>query len=470
LSKINAPTRALVLNAPMQATLQFLGGAGTVTGSKYLLQSEHARVLVDCGMFQGFKQLRLRNWARLPVDPASIDAVVLTHAHIDHSGYLPRLVRDGFRGPIFATEGTRDLCGILLPDAAHLQEKDAEFANRHGFSKHHPALPLYTRADADAALALIESVPTGVEQSVTGPFAARFDPAGHILGAAIVTMTFGGRRIVFSGDLGRYDSATMVDPTPIPRADWLLVESTYGNRRHDTADPEDVLAAAINRAAARGGTVIIPSFAVGRAQTLMYHLRRLKDSRRIPDLPVFLDSPMSVDASELFCRAHRAHKLTAAQARATCSVARYVHDVEASKALDTNPMPKVIISASGMATGGRVLHHLKHYAPDPRNMILFAGFQAGGTRGAAMIDGAESVKIHGQYIPVRAEVDNLQMFSAHADCDEIMRWLGGFESPPRETFVVHGEPTAADALRHRIEEELGWSCHVAEHGETAELG
>ncbi|GHD57826.1 MBL fold metallo-hydrolase [Thalassobaculum fulvum] len=453
----------------MQTTIQFLGGAGTVTGSKYLLQAGDTRVLVDCGLFQGFKQLRLRNWARLPVTPSTIDAVVLTHAHIDHSGYLPKLVHDGFRGPIFATDATRDLCDILLPDAAHLQEKDAEFANRHGFSKHRPALPLYTRADADAALELFETVHFGDRQEIAGPFAARFDPAGHILGAAIVTMTAGNRRIVFSGDLGRYDSATMLDPTPIRRADWLLVESTYGDRRHDTADPEDVLASAINRAAARGGTVVIPSFAVGRAQTLMYHLRQLKDSRRIPDLPVFLDSPMSIDASELFCHNHRVHKLTAAQARAACSVARYVQDPEESKALDANPMPKVIISASGMATGGRVLHHIKHYAPDPRNMILFAGFQAGGTRGAAMTAGADSVKIHGQYIPIRAEVDNLQMFSAHADADEIMTWLRGFEQPPQEIFVVHGEPAAADTLRHRIAEELGWNCHVPEHGETATL-
>lgn len=453
----------------MKTALQFLGGAGTVTGSKYLLQSGSTRVLVDCGLFQGFKQLRLRNWARLPVRPADIDAVVLTHAHIDHSGYLPRLVADGFHGPVYATEATRDLCEVLLPDSAHLQEKDAEFANRHGFSRHHPALPLYTRADANAALKLFEPVPGGDEQPVAGPFVAHFDPAGHILGAAIVTITFNDRRIVFSGDLGRYDSPTMVDPTPVRHADWLLVESTYGDRRHEPADPEDVLAAAINRAAARGGTVIIPSFAVGRAQTLMFHLRRLKDARRIPDLPIYLDSPMSVDASELFRYHHRAHRLTAAQARATCAVARYVHDPEESKALDANPMPKVIISASGMATGGRVLHHLKHYAPDPRSLILFAGFQAGGTRGAGMTAGADSVKIHGRYVPVRAEVDNLQMLSAHADSDEIMRWLGGFESPPRQTFVVHGEPAAAEALRHRIQEQLGWPCHAAEHGETAEL-
>ena len=453
----------------MDTTLQFLGGAGTVTGSKYLLRAGRRKVLLDCGLFQGFKQLRLRNWAPLPVNPASIDAVVLTHAHIDHSGYLPRLVAGGFRGPVFATEATRDLCRILLPDAAHLQEKDAEFANRHGFSKHHPALPLYTGADAEAALALFSPVAFGCERRIGGPFRVRFDMAGHILGAAIVTITRGDRRIVFSGDLGRSGSATMVDPTPIRGADHLLVESTYGDRRHDRADPEDAMADAIVRAAGRGGTVIIPSFAVGRAQTLLYHLRRLKDSGRLPDLPVFLDSPMSIDASELFCRHHAEHKLSAAQARAACAVARYVQDPEASKALDHNPVPKVIVSASGMATGGRVLHHLKHYAPDPRNLILFAGFQAGGTRGAAMTAGAGTIKIHGQYIPVRAEVINLQMFSAHADSEEILDWLRHFEKPPRSTQIVHGEPAAADALRHRIAEELGWNCRVPEHLETIAL-
>lgn len=453
----------------MDITLQFLGGAGTVTGSKFLVRAGRRRVLVDCGLFQGFKQLRLRNWARMPVAPSSIDDVVLTHAHIDHSGYLPRLVADGFRGRIYATEATRDLCDILLPDAAHLQEKDAEYANRHGFSKHHPALPLYTRADAAAALERIVTVPFETEQRIAGPYSIRFQPAGHILGAAIVTMTGAGRRIVFSGDLGRSGSPTMVDPTPVRTADYLLVESTYGDRRHDSNDPEAALADAINRTAARGGTVIIPSFAVGRAQTLLYHLNRLKVARRIPDVPVFLDSPMSIDASELFCRHHREHRLTAAEARASCAVARYVQDVEESKALDASPVPKVIVSASGMATGGRVLHHIKHYAPDPRNLILFAGFQAGGTRGAAMTAGADQVKIHGQYVPVRAEVANLSMLSAHADADGIMDWLRQFQAPPRQTFVVHGEPSAADALRHRIEEELGWPCRVPEHLEIIAL-
>lgn len=453
----------------MGTTLQFLGGAGTVTGSKYLVTSGRTRVLVDCGLFQGFKHLRLRNWAPLPVAPSSIDAVVLTHAHIDHSGYLPRLVADGFQGPVYSTDATRDLCGILLPDSAHLQEKDAEFANRQGFSKHHPALPLYTRADAEAALARLVPVAFDTERRIASSITIRFQPAGHILGAAIVSMICGKQQVVFSGDLGRTGSATMVDPAPVQSTDYLLVESTYGNRRHDQSDPEDALAAAISRTAARGGTVIIPSFAVGRAQSLLYHIHRLKVARRIPDLPVFLDSPMSIDASELFCRHHREHKLNAEQARAACSVARYVRDPEESKALDANPMPKIIVSASGMATGGRILHHLKHYAPDPRNLIMFAGFQAGGTRGAAMTEGAESIKIHGQYFEVRVEVRNLSMFSAHADGDEVMEWLRTMEEPPKQTFVVHGEPTAADTLRHRIEEELGWDCRVPEHLETVPL-
>jgi metallo-beta-lactamase family protein len=427
------------------------------------------RIMVDCGLFQGFKQLRLRNWAALPVTPASIDAVVLTHAHLDHSGYLPLLVKNGFKGRIYATEATCDLCDILLPDSGFLQEKDAEFANRHHFSKHDPALPLYTRQDAERSLAHFEPVAFATQVSLPGSVSVRFHPAGHILGASIIEMDAGGRTIVFSGDLGRPGSATMVDPTPMRRADYLVVESTYGNRRHDPNDPEEVLAEVINRTASRGGTVVIPSFAVGRAQTLMYHIDQLKRAGRIPDLPVFLDSPMAIDASDVFCKHQTVHRLSEQACRRACAVAHYVHEAEESKSLDADPMPKVIISASGMATGGRVLHHLKHYAPDARNTILFAGFQAGGTRGAAMTGGADRVKIHGEYIPVRAEVSNLQMLSAHADSDEIMGWLRRFEKPPVTTFVTHGEPDASDVLRHRIEEELGWACSVPAYRDAAEL-
>jgi len=455
----------------MTVKLSFLGGVGTVTGSKFLLDLPGGRrILVDCGLFQGFKQLRLRNWAPFPVEPASIDAVVLTHAHLDHSGYLPLLVRNGFKGPVLCTSATQDLCGILLPDSGHLQERDAEYANRHGFSKHKPALPLYTAADAVAALAQFRPVEFGQEHRIAPGLTLRFLPAGHILGAAIAELVVqGGPRIVFSGDLGRPGSPTMLDPAPIRHADYLLVESTYGDRRHDPRDVEEVLAEIITRTAARGGTVLIPAFAVGRAQTLLFHLHRLKMTRRIPDLPIFLDSPMAVDASEITCRHPEAHRLTQQECHQSCSVARYVRDVEESKALDATPFPKVIISASGMATGGRVLHHLKVFAPDRRNTILFSGFQAGGTRGAAMVAGADSVKIHGHYVPVRAEVANLSMLSAHADAEEVMAWLRGFAVPPRMTFVTHGEPAASDALRHRIEEELGWACRVPEHGETVEL-
>ncbi|WP_159588898.1 MBL fold metallo-hydrolase RNA specificity domain-containing protein [Chelativorans xinjiangense] len=449
--------------------LKFLGGVGTVTGSKYLLEFDGARVLVDCGLFQGFKQLRLRNWAPFPVDPASIDAVILTHAHLDHTGYLPLLVRNGFSGPVICTEATRDLCAILLPDSGFLQEKDADYANRHGFSKHHPALPLYTRRDAEVSLARFAPVPFRKERTVSGGLSVRFLPAGHILGVAIVEVKYADRTIVFSGDLGRTNSATMLDPSPVSHADYLLVESTYGNRRHEKRDPEEALADVITRTAGRGGTVLIPAFAVGRAQTLLFHLQRLKEMRRIPDIPVFLDSPMAVNASEVFCKHLGDHRLTADQCRWSCNVAHYVRETEESKALDRDPMPKVIISASGMATGGRVLHHLKRYAPDARNTILFSGFQAGGTRGAAITAGAESVKIHGAQVPIRAEVDNLHMLSAHADADEIMHWLGNFAEPPRMTFITHGEPEAADALRHRIESEYGWACWVPEHREETVL-
>ena len=449
--------------------LTFLGGAGTVTGSKYLVEAGERRILVDCGLFQGYKQLRERNWARLPADPGSIDAVLLTHAHLDHSGYVPLLVRNGFRGPVFTTHATIRLCELLLPDSGHLMEADARFANKHGFSKHKPALPLYDRKDAERALESFRSVPFH-EPGALGPgCSALFRRAGHILGAASIELTCAGIRILFSGDLGRYGSATMVDPEAVASADYLLVESTYGNRRHDPASPAEALEDVIARTARRGGSVIIPAFAVGRSQDLLYHLAGLRDAGRLPDIPVYLDSPMAVNASELFCAHPDETRLTAAQCMNACGVATYVRDVDGSKAIDRDNMPKVINSASGMATGGRILHHLKHYAPDRRNTILLAGFQAGGTRGAALQSGARELKIHGEYVPVRAEVVSLGMLSAHADRDELLRWLGGFEAPPKMTYVVHGEPEAADSFRHEIGERFGWAVHVPEHGERVEL-
>lgn len=449
--------------------LTFLGAAGTVTGSKYLLETADQRWLVDCGLFQGLKQLRLRNWERLPVEPSAIDAVLLTHAHLDHSGYLPLLVKNGFRGPIYCSSSTADLCEILLPDSGYLQEKDAEFANRHGYSKHKPALPLYTERDAQETLKHLKPLPVEKDHTLVGHLGITPRRTGHILGACSIEVRSEGRRLVFSGDLGRYGDPIFHDPTPVQRADYLLVESTYGDRQHDRIDPAAALETIIARTVARGGTVVIPAFAVGRAQTLLFYLRRLRDSGRLRNVPVFLDSPMALDASEIFCRNTPDHRLSEHECRTSCGIATYVRSTEESKALTANPVPKVIISASGMATGGRVLHHLKRYAPDANNTVLFAGFQAAGTRGAAMVSGIKSVKIHGQDVPVRAEVQNLSMLSAHADADEVVRWLKGFECAPLRTFITHGEPAAAEALKSRIERELGWTCRVPQHLDRVEL-
>ena len=378
-------------------------------------------------------------------------------------------MRNGFSGPIYATSGTCDFCSILLPDSGHLQERDAEFANRHGFSKHRPALPLYTQQDAETSLKRFKPVDFDKDVAIRPGVSARFRPAGHILGAATVQLTVGDKSILFSGDLGPPNSATMPDPESVRHTDYLVVESTYGDRKHDTTDPEDLLADIITRVAGRGGTILIPAFAVGRAQTILFHLDRLKRAERIPDIPVFLDSPMAIDASEIFCRHLGEHRLSGQQCRTACSVAKYVREASESKALDVNDMPKIIISASGMATGGRIVHHLKYYAPDKRNALVFTGFQAGGTRGEAITGGAEAVKIHGGYIKIRAEVHNLHMLSAHADADQILGWLDGFEAPPRRTFVTHGEPAASDALRRRIQETLGWACEVPEYRDCVEL-
>lgn len=452
-------------------TLRFLGAAGTVTGSRHLLEAGGRMILLDCGLFQGVKPLRLRNWAPFPVPPAKIDAVVLSHAHLDHSGYLPRLIREGFSGPVFCSEATLDLCRILLLDSAHLQEADADYLNRHHLSKHQPALPLYTVTDAKRAIDALRPVRFKEETALPANLSFHFERAGHILGAAIIQVSYPGGSLVYSGDLGRYGDPLMTPPDSVAEADYLLVESTYGNRQHDSQDVQEALAAIILRTVKRGGTIVIPSFAVGRAQLLLFHLWRLKEAGRIPNnLPVYLDSPMASNAVDVYLKHAADQRLSTSDALAAFAAAVYVDDVEQSKALDRHAMPKVIVSASGMATGGRVIHHLKHYVTDPRHTVLFAGFQAMGTRGAAMLDGARTIKIHGEYFPVRAEVDNLAMLSAHADADEIMRWLSGFKTPPKETFIVHGEPGAADALRLRIQDKLGWRCHAAQDNESAVLG
>jgi metallo-beta-lactamase family protein len=449
--------------------IQFLGATGTVTGSKYLLGSGAAKVLVDCGLFQGFKQLRLRNWAPLPLKPAALSAVVLTHAHLDHSGYLPLLVRNGFSGKVHCSEATYDLCRILLPDSGRLQEEEAEYANRRKFSRHAPALPLYTEEDAKRSLGHFSPLGFGRELDLGG-LRATLIPAGHILGAAVVSLTDGARSVVFSGDLGRPDDLIMVAPGVVRGADYLVVESTYGNRRHDPEDPRVKLGDVIRRTVARGGAVIIPSFAVGRAQSLLYYIHLLKAEGAIPaDLPVYLNSPMAVDATAIYHEHRREHRLSREQCEAMCRAAFIVNTPEESKRLNDRKGPMVIIAASGMATGGRVVHHLKAFAPDARNSILFSGFQAGGTRGATILSGADSVKIHGEYVPIRAEVAIINNLSAHADGAEILDWLKHFETPPRETFVTHGEPAAADALRHRIEEELHWRARVPDYLESVSL-
>jgi metallo-beta-lactamase family protein len=454
----------------MAADITFLGAAGTVTGSKYLLESGGKRILVDCGLFQGGKPLRLRNWDRFPVDAASISAVVLTHAHVDHTGYLPLLVKQGFRGPIFCSAATRDLCQVLLPDTAHLQEQDAQFANRHGYSKHQPALPLYTIVDADQALRQMQPVAFEERRDIAAGATILLRHAGHILGAAHVELNWDGTTIVFSGDIGRYGDPLLPDPVTPPSADYVLIESTYGNRQHDAQPPEDALADVVQRTFARGGTVVIPSFAVGRAQLVIYYLAKLKDAGRLaPQVRIYVDSPMAIDAGEIFLAHPADHKLSSGEARRIFALPTYVREAEASKAVTADPTPKIIVSASGMATGGRVLHHLVHYAPDARNTILFVGYQAAGTRGAAMTGGAESIRIHGQDIPVRAAVQNLGMLSAHADQDELLRWLSGFKQKPRTIFITHGEPAAANAVRQRIEQDMGVPCVVPEHNDKAHL-
>lgn len=450
--------------------LAFLGAAGTVTGSKTLVSHEGKQVLIDCGLFQGYKNLRLMNWDEFPFDPKQLDAVVLTHAHLDHAGALPLLVKRGYRGPVFATPSTIDVCGVLLPDSGRIQEEDADYANRRKFSKHKPALPLYTEADADRALRRLEPLPSGQVGALADGMQLRFRRAGHILGASSIELTAANTTVLFSGDLGRPDDLIMREPEPIERADYIVAESTYGNRLHDATDAEQLLGQVITRTAARGGIVVIPAFAVGRAQSLLYAIYRLKQRRVIPDLPIYLNSPMAIEMTDIYHRHRAEHRLSQEECIGMCQVATMVRSVEESKALVAQHRPAVIVSASGMATGGRVLHHLKALAPDPRNSVVFAGYQAGGTRGGRMVAGESSIRIHGEDIPVNAEIVSLPGMSAHADAQQITAWLRTAPKPPKAVYLNHGEPAAADALRERIERELGWPATVPQLGQTVEIG
>jgi metallo-beta-lactamase family protein len=450
-------------------TLAFYGATETVTGSKFLLTCDRHRLLIDCGLFQGYKQIRQRNWQPLPFSAKHVDAVVLTHAHVDHSGALPLLTKQGFSGSIHATSGTAALCRILLPDAAHLQEQDAEFANRKGFTRHRPALPLYDSRDAQRTLEQFQSHLFDREFAPAKHFTARFTRAGHILGAASVHVRAGERTILFSGDLGRPSDPLIHPPAPRQPSDYVVIESTYGHRRHGPQDPADALAEVIDRTVARGGSVIVPAFSVGRTQTLLLLLAQLRERGRLPEVPIYMDSPMAIAATRLYHEHPDMHRLDRDTCERMCSVAHYVREVEDSKQLDRLDHPIILISASGMATGGRVVHHLRRFLPDARHTVLLTGFQAGGTRGAKLQAGAERVRIHGEWVPVRAEIRSLDMLSAHADQDELLAWLRTNDHQPRQLFIVHGELEAAEHLRERITDELGWDCAVPEYRDEVEL-
>jgi metallo-beta-lactamase family protein len=424
--------------------------------------------------FQGFKNLRLKNWDPFPINPSEISAVLLTHAHLDHSGYIPLLVKNGYRGPVYCTSATRDLCALLLPDSGYLQQDEADFANRRGFSKHKPALPLYTEKDARISLSSLQMVdwrksypvPTGHSENIQ----FEFHPAGHLLGAASILLNAGGHTVAFSGDLGRVNDPLTRTPDFTTGARTLIVESTYGNRAHSKESPEDKLCKIIQMTHDRGGTLLIPSFAVGRAQLILYYIRQLKQAGRIAEIPVYLNSPMAIQANGVFCRHFDETKVTEQEARDICATAKPVSTVEESIALNERKDPMILIAASGMATGGRVLHHLKAFAPDPKNTILFVGFQAGGTRGEAILNGAKEVKIHGELWPIRAQVEEIDTLSAHADSDGIVQWVHQLQQKPQRIFVTHGEPAAADSLRHRLASDRNCDVSVPDLYQTVSIG
>ncbi len=457
------------------AKITFLGAAGTVTGSKYLIEAEGKRLLVDCGLFEGSKDLKQRNWDECPIDPATIDWVLLTHAHIDHTGYLPRLVRNGYRGPIYANAATHELCGVLLPDSAHLQEEDALYAAKKGYTNHKPPLPLYTVAEAQTTLTQFREIPSNDPFTISPQFSVLPHDAGHILGATWLelTITEGGKKtlVVFSGDVGRYDQPLLKDPESPTRADFLLCEATYGDREHPTGSVTDELADVINRTAKRGGAVVIPAFAVDRTQLLMYYLRELLEQKRIPELPVYVDSPMAISVTDMYARHHGDHDLRPQTSADPLNV-KNVHltrTVEDYKKINDVVSPCIIISASGMITGGRILHHLARRLPDSRSSVLLVGYQAEGTGGQALQNGAKFLRIFGEQVPVRAEVVNIGQLSAHAGKSELLRWLSGIQAPPRQTFMIHGEPSGLTSLRDAITEQYHWPVTIPAYLQSFDL-
>ncbi len=460
-------------------SLTFFGATGTVTGSRFMLEINRKKLLIGCGLFQGAKKNRLRNWEPFPVPPAEIDAVFLTHAHIDHTGYLPRFCKDGFAGKVYCTYPTYDLCEILLPDSAHLQEEDAEWANRKGFSRHKPALPLYTVDDARNALTFFSPVHYGDNIHLDENLRVKYRDAGHILGSGYVDIKnnskSGRRKILFSGDLGRPRRHVLRDPSQPFNIDYLVLESTYGNRLHEDNSPDEQLASIINESIDRGGVLLIPSFAVGRTQTLLYVIRDLEEQKKIPSIPVFIDSPMAIDATGIF--RNRIADMNLIIRMLTLEGKKVFHPKRLqicktrsqSKSINKFQNRAIIISASGMATGGRILHHLKERLPNERNTLLFIGYQAEGTRGRSILEGQTEVKIHGEYVPVKAHVENISGYSGHADYQEILAWLMGFNAPPKKTFLVHGEPDAAQSLKEKIEKHFGWDVIIPKLGDRFEL-
>lgn len=450
-------------------SVRFLGGAGTVTGSKFLVDSGSSRALIDCGLFQGYKELRLRNREPLPVSPASLDALLVTHAHIDHTGYIPALVRDGFDGPILATAATKDLADLLLPDSAYLMEEEASWARKKGYSKHRNPEPLYTSEDATRALGRFRTVERDRSYEVAEGITATWHPAGHIIGASSIAVTTAVGSVFFSGDLGHPHDALMQPARPYPGSDVLVMESTYGDRSHGGVAPENQLADIVKPVLDRGGVVVIPAFAVGRTQTIMLHLSRLMDEGRVPSVPIFVNSPMAVNASSLYAKYQEDQRVSPADFEGMYSRAQLVRTVDQSIVVNQRSGPMVIISAAGMLTGGRVLHHLVAFGQDPNNAIVLSGFQAGGTRGADLAAGERTLRIFGVDIDITAEVHQIDSMSAHADADQLLEWMQGAPTPPAMTYLVHGEPHAADRLRQRIERELGWSVRVAQYLEEIDL-
>lgn len=449
--------------------LTFLGATQTVTGSKYLIETDDLKILIDCGLFQGLKELRLRNWEPSPFDPKTIDYVILTHAHIDHSGYLPLLVKNGFKGKILCSAATNDLCHILLPDSGRIQEEDAKFANKKGFSKHKPALPLYTENDANNVFKYMETIDWNKEYTLAANLNIQLTPVGHILGANYVTIKYNNKSLVFSGDVGRFDDPIIKAPATIKHADYLVVESTYGDRLHSDADPKTLLTDIINETNKRGGVIIIPAFAVGRAQLIIYYLYQLKQAGLIPNIPTYLDSPMATNVSQLYCDYTNLHRLSKSQVDEICNSIEYVKTPEESKELDQYSSPKIIVSASGMATGGRVLHHIKRFIEHEKNSIIFTSYQAAGTRGARLLNGEKSIKIHGILIPVKAQIASIDNLSAHADYEDILTWLEGIENTPKHIFITHGELHASLSAKEKIENKFGWKCTVPEYGYSIDL-